>query len=84
MLTIRYTEPTMHEQIMETEHVSVEPPNEFNDNKLTVWVRNNEGRSIAFNTGNIYVMNSFGKTVAIYNLYWPYPEPEPESSEVKS
>lgn len=75
MLTVKLVEPNGQEQLWEAEHVWVEPTGKGNHKVRFTWHSASVGEitSGIGTNGNVYVMNSQGKTVARYTLADPDP-----------
>ncbi len=68
MLTIRIVRKCGDEIIKEVETVSFMPASDQNSNPMLFIWPPNEKNAETIEDANVYVMNSEGKTVGIYNL----------------
>jgi hypothetical protein len=83
MLTVRIIQPTGHEEIFSVRRVSVhptEPPHPGDENILIrtdmLFYELENGEVLHTVDGTVYVMNDYGKTVAVYHLQYPPPSTE--------
>ncbi len=67
MLTVRHIEESGAEDVLETEHVTF-CPKQPEMTRECVFVETKNGSSREINTGQVFVMNENGKTVAIYRF----------------
>jgi hypothetical protein len=84
MLTLRMIQPTGHEEIITVRRVSIqppEPPHPGDSNDITrtdsLFYELENGEVLHTITGTVYVMNDYGKTVAVYHLQYPPPNTIP-------
>jgi hypothetical protein len=80
MLTLRMIQPTGHEEIITVRRVSIhppEPPHPGDENIMTrtdsLFYELENGEVLHTIDGTVYVMNDYGKTVAVYHLHYPNP-----------
>lgn len=68
MMSIRHVESNGYESIRETQCVWTQPDNQIKGGERLVFCQTDTGEPERYSTGKLYVMNSYGRTIATYYL----------------
>lgn len=68
MLTIKIVRPDGEQQVYETKWVAYHPENKLGSTETVEFLVPSDSSSCLITSGNVYVMNEGGKTIADYYL----------------